>query len=93
MFSIWTQALFLQQRISLQDASQIPAIAEGLFLAFNAHIEIHPVMALDDLVKAGHCGSRNPEKKRRTSHDHKDETSTCTRGEDAYRTFLLCVDP
>jgi hypothetical protein len=54
MFSIWTRALFLQQRVSLQDASRIPAITEPLFLTFNAHIEIHPVMVLDDLVKAGH---------------------------------------
>jgi hypothetical protein len=28
MFSIWTQALFLRQRISLQDASRIQAITE-----------------------------------------------------------------
>jgi hypothetical protein len=38
--------------LDLQDASQIPAIAEPWFLAFNASIEIHPVMVPDDLVKA-----------------------------------------
>jgi hypothetical protein len=37
----------------MHDASQIPAIAEPWFLAFNAAIEIHPVMIPDDLAKAG----------------------------------------
>ncbi len=39
--------------LEMQDASQIPAIAEPWFLAFNAHIEFHPVMVPDDLVRAG----------------------------------------
>jgi hypothetical protein len=39
--------------LEMQDASQIPAIAEPWFLALNAHIEFHPVMVPDDLVKAG----------------------------------------
>ena len=38
--------------LEMQDASQIPAIAEPWFLAFNASIEIHPVMVPDDLAKA-----------------------------------------
>jgi hypothetical protein len=38
--------------LDLQDASQIPAIAEPWFLAFNAGIEIHPVMVPDDLARA-----------------------------------------
>src|SRR5436853_6390677 len=39
--------------LDMQDASQIPAIAEPWFQAFNASIEIHPVMIPDDLAKAG----------------------------------------
>jgi hypothetical protein len=37
---------------NMQDASQIPAIAEPWFLAFNASIEIQPVMVPEDLGKA-----------------------------------------
>src|SRR4030095_14169149 len=44
-----TAFLFLE----IQDASLIPAIAEPWLLAFNASIEIHPVMVPDDLAKAG----------------------------------------
>ena len=38
--------------LDLQDASQIPAIAEPWMLAFNASIECHPVMVPEDLAKA-----------------------------------------
>jgi hypothetical protein len=36
----------------LKDTSQIPAVAEPWFLAFNAHVELHPAMNLEDLKKA-----------------------------------------
>lgn len=44
-----TAFLFLE----VQDAAQIPAIAEPWFLAFNAGIEFHPVMLPEDLARAG----------------------------------------
>ena len=37
----------------LKDTSQIPAVAEPWFLAFDAHIELHPAMNLEDLKNAG----------------------------------------
>jgi hypothetical protein len=43
-----TGYLFLE----LEDASEIPAIAEPWMLAFNAAIELHPVMVPADLAKA-----------------------------------------
>jgi len=39
--------------VDLPDPSKIPAIAEPLFLAFDAAVNFHPVMAPDDLAKAG----------------------------------------
>jgi hypothetical protein len=36
----------------LKDTSQIPAVAEPWFLAFDAQVEFHPVMDLEDLKKA-----------------------------------------
>jgi hypothetical protein len=39
--------------VDMHDASQIPAIAEPWFLAFDASIEIHPVMVPEDLIRAG----------------------------------------
>jgi hypothetical protein len=39
--------------INMEDASEIPAIAEPWFLALNAEIETKPVMTPADLQKAG----------------------------------------
>jgi len=41
--------------VEMQDAAQIPAIAEPFFLALNAAIEIHPVMLPADLARAGNA--------------------------------------
>jgi len=39
--------------VNIDDASQIPAIAEPFFLAFNATVKPYPVMTPEDLMKAG----------------------------------------
>ena len=39
--------------INMDDASQIPSIAEPWFLALNASIEVTPAMVAEDLQKAG----------------------------------------
>ena len=38
--------------LDMKDASQIPALAEPWFLAFQARVEIIPAMVPDDLKKA-----------------------------------------
>lgn len=37
---------------NMDDPSQIPSVAEPWFLAFNASVDIHPVMLPEDLGKA-----------------------------------------
>ena len=37
----------------LKDSSEIPAVAEPWFLAFNARISFRPIMNTQDLAKAG----------------------------------------
>jgi hypothetical protein len=44
-----TAILFLD----IQDVSQLPALAEPWFLAFNASVEVTPAMTISDLAKAG----------------------------------------
>ena len=44
-----TSLLFLD----IADPSQLPAVAEPFFLAFNATVEVTPAMTADDLEKAG----------------------------------------
>jgi hypothetical protein len=39
--------------LNMTDSSQIPSIAEPWFLAFNAKVELHPAMNLEDLKNAG----------------------------------------
>ena len=39
--------------VNMDDASQLPAIAEPWFLALNASIEVTPAMIPEDLQKAG----------------------------------------
>jgi hypothetical protein len=39
--------------VNLENASQIPSVAEPFFLNFNAECRMHPVMSPDDLQKAG----------------------------------------
>ncbi|HZZ26502.1 MAG TPA: hypothetical protein VFE46_00740 [Pirellulales bacterium] len=39
--------------VNMENASQIPALAEPFFLNFNAECHFHPVMTSDDLQKAG----------------------------------------
>jgi len=44
-----TAILFLD----IQETSQLPALAEPWFLAFNASVEVTPAMTISDLAKAG----------------------------------------
>src|ERR1039458_1034865 len=39
--------------VNIENSSQIPAMAEPWFLAFNAKVELHPAMNLEDLKNAG----------------------------------------
>jgi hypothetical protein len=39
--------------VDLPDPSKVPSLAEPWFLAFNADVEFHIVMAPEELQKAG----------------------------------------
>jgi len=39
--------------VNLENASQIPSVAEPLFLTFNAKLTMHPAMTPADLGAAG----------------------------------------
>ncbi len=38
--------------VNMDDASQIPAVAEPLFLAMDATVQVHPVFTLEDIPRA-----------------------------------------
>ena len=38
--------------LHMKESAEIPKLAEPWFLAFNAAVELHPVMAPEDLAKA-----------------------------------------
>ena len=40
--------------VDIQNADQIPVLAEPLFSGMGAHVEFHPVMSLDDLRREYH---------------------------------------
>ena len=46
----------------MKDTSQIPAVAEPWFLAFNAQVSLRPVMNPKDLAKAGSAISKAAKK-------------------------------
>ena len=52
----------------LKDAAQIPAVAEPWFLAFDAQIEFHPAMNLEDLKRATPGIEKAVKQYRRTAH-------------------------
>ena len=37
--------------VDIESAGQIPVLSEPLFSGMGAHVELHPVMSLDDLKK------------------------------------------
>jgi len=39
--------------VNLKDSSEMPKFAEPFFLGFDAEVEFHPVMLVEDLQKAG----------------------------------------
>ena len=49
---------------NLKEESEIPAMAEPWFLAFNARVEIHPAMTVADLKKAAPSFDKSVQKYR-----------------------------
>lgn len=54
--------------LDLKDPSQIPALVEPWFLAFDAHVELHPAMNVDDLKKGAPGMERAVKQYRRPEH-------------------------
>ena len=53
--------------VNVENSSQIPAMAEPWFLAFNAKVEFHPAMNLEDLKNAAPSMERAATKYARAS--------------------------
>ena len=48
--------------VNMDDASQIPAMAEPLFFGLGATVKLHPVMTQEDLARAGEALERSAQK-------------------------------
>lgn len=48
--------------VNLDDASQIPGIAEPFFIGMNASLDFHPVMLPEDLARGSDAFQRATEK-------------------------------
>ena len=48
--------------VNIDDASQIPAVAEPLFFGLGATVQIHPVMTQEDLARAGEALEQSTQK-------------------------------
>jgi hypothetical protein len=56
--------------VNMDDASQISAIAETLFLGLGATIQVHRVMTPEDLGQATRRSSKGPRSTARTEGAH-----------------------
>ncbi len=52
-FTVWNGKRTAFIFLDIQDPSDLPAVAEPWFLAFNANVDITPAMVPEDLQKAG----------------------------------------
>jgi hypothetical protein len=52
-FTVWNGKRTAFIFLDIQDPSDLPAVAEPWFLAFNANVDITPAMVPEDLQKSG----------------------------------------